>query len=202
MNLNFKKIFPLCILIIVILSFIIFKVELSSFKSEQKPTISSNLENSRKFVIPAETCKQLFGCEPTQFYEFNFDFYDESFDLRDNATVNSNGELVLVLTKEVQERWREIHTYNIVELSGRGIYIGNDYTSIVIEYENKDDLFSKTYDAVLMCNGLLINQILDGVDISKIGVNFSIKNAKTKKTIYSTRYPDSPIEFNSKDYDL
>ena len=84
-----------------------------------------------EFRFSYELCMDLFGCEPQEFLDYEFE-YDELNDLRKGARINRHGELVLSFPKQRRKALLESEWLKLVydDYSEYSIYVNSDLKMI------------------------------------------------------------------------
>ncbi len=54
-----------------------------------------------------DMCELLFDCTPTDFFEKEFSFYEETGDFREDSYVDSRGWLMLIFSEEQGKKWAQ-----------------------------------------------------------------------------------------------
>ncbi|MBE6660035.1 MAG: hypothetical protein E7605_01345 [Ruminococcaceae bacterium] len=97
-------------------------------------------------ALPANTCEELFGCTPKEFFDLDLDLYDETRDFRTHAYVDKQGKLVLRLSQNQIDVWLLSLKQDIIDIERQHetIDVSDDYYTITIYgYEETVDKDSK-----------------------------------------------------------
>lgn len=104
-------------------------------------------------------CYLLFDCTPTEFFDKNFSFYEETGDFRKKSYVDSRGWLMLIFTEEQGEKWAQTEWLNTFpEIVGYPVEINEELDTITI-YAAAGLVTEDVSDAV--------NKVLAKLDILK-----------------------------------
>ena len=85
------------------------------------------------FSCNSELCMDLFGCEPQEFLDYEFE-YDELNDLRKRARIDKNGDLLIPFSKRREKALLESEWLKSVhdDYSEYSIYVNSDLKMITV----------------------------------------------------------------------
>lgn len=61
-----------------------------------------------------DVCYYMFGCNPEEFFNHEFEFYEETGDFRKTARIDRDGNLLIKLSKKQERIWMESDWINAV----------------------------------------------------------------------------------------
>lgn len=162
--------------------------------------------NSRTtYVIPPNICKILFGSAgPEEFFDEYMPFYESCEDFRDHATIDKDGNLVLLLTGEQEQVLLNFRDSGIEQTRKiPGIYISKDYTVLTLTGYEEDVKEIIWYNIPFtVYTDMATRQLISGMDPAKISVTVKIVDIATGETVYKAVWPKEDIEFVFKDLDF
>lgn len=155
----------------------------------------------REFVLSERETKLFFHYTPEEFMKYSLVVYDHVEDFRKNASLRSDGKLVVRLSDEQIRVLCEMH------YSGLENYA--NISHIEVSKDNKKLLISGSLDEIeyAMSNKLdpftlrdmALHQLLDGVEPSDIGVEVRIVDTDAEKTVFEAYWPDEEMVWNASD---
>ena len=94
--------------------------------------------NSLYIIAPEGPCINLFGCTPSEFFDKEMEFYQETGDFRKNASLDKNGNLHLVLSPKQLKAWRNSKWLTAFEELQNHPYIqlSDDLTCVTVSVPN------------------------------------------------------------------
>lgn len=152
----------------------------------------------REFVLSERETLIFFKRTPEEFMRSTFAIYDRTEDFRKNASLTSEGKLVLRLSEEqirclCESYYSGLDSYaNVAHIDvspdGRELLISGSVEEI--KNAMSDKLDPRTLE------DMALRQLLDGVDPSEIGVRVRIVNTDTAKTVFEASWPDEKMIWN------
>ena len=95
-------------------------------------------DNTLYITAPEGPCINLFGCTPSEFFDKEMKFYQETGDFRKNASLDKNGNLHLVLSPKQLKAWRNSKWLTAFEELQNHPYIqlSDDLTCVTVSVPN------------------------------------------------------------------
>ncbi len=149
----------------------------------------TSMEDFNMYKIPKDSVTVIFGTTSEKFFEIDMAYYTYTGDFRDNAKIDSKGNLILKLSDEQENAWIEWYLPTIKTARDAGIFISDDYTELIM-YGNYEEVISQISNMpVSILNALVTNQLLKKVDPSAIHIHYKVINTENGKTVYDFDWP-------------
>ena len=170
------------------------------FSKDPSPGVKSydSLDDTKrtKYVVLADSCKTLFTVTAQEFREYALLFDEKCVSIRENAKVDSNGNLVLSLTKKEEAILSDYYKGNYDEFSKLPqVTVSDDYYSLTIKGTKKEinDILEHKLNFWVF-NHLAIMQLLNGKSGKTIKVKYTLIDSKTDEILYTVVFPDQNIK--------
>ncbi len=155
----------------------------------------------REFVLSERETEMFFRFTPEEFMKCSLVIYDHVEDFRKNASLRSDGKLVLRLSDEQIRCLYEMHYSGLenyanishvdVSKDNRELLISGSVSEIEYAMLNKLDPYT--------LRDMALHQLLDGVEPSEIGVMVRIVDTDAEKTVFEAYWPDEEMVWNASD---
>lgn len=172
--------------------------------NDNKKEITKNSEN-KEYVLNAKTCKTLMGCSPDEANKTLKESYWVQGHFQ-SAKVDERGNLVLVLSDEDIEHWKN-HINQLFEkkstaeeTDGFKFLVDDDYKCIET-YVNKEVYSAAGFDLIFMSVYCGIMQMLNGENPNEWYVDLRMYDVETETLIAEARFPDESMSVNDEDWD-
>lgn len=162
-------------------------------------------EERMTYVLPPKIALALFGCEPEEFFDYPYNYGDDSCeDFRNHASIDQDGNLVLRLTfdqilKDMEVVYSDLEGLDELE----EVEISEDYTSITITGNRDEVLYVYGYElGVATIFDMAKHQLYGGKDPGTISVTFTIVDKNSGQTVYTATWPDEKIVLDPKTWNF
>ena len=189
-------------------------VEISFLLTAQKPNIPKDSQvyeingyyfcvvdirdTNTTYILSPEASKAIMGYTPKDFFNEYLPFYDDCCDLRDKATIDENGNLVLKMSEKdklafLSEVYCDIEEFKKIE----GVTVSEDYSELIICGSKKEiadivwnhfPLFLPEYMTRL--------QFVSGNDPETISVTVKVIDETSGESLYVAVWPKEKIKFD------
>lgn len=162
-------------------------------------------EERMTYVLPPKIALALFGCEPEEFFDYPYNYGDDSCeDFRNHASIDQDGNLVLRLTDEQILTDLAAYDSDLERLDElEAVEISDDYTSITITGNKEEvfDVFEREF-GVLTVFDMAHRQLYFGKDLDTISVTLTIVDKSSGQIIYNVTWPDEAVVIDPKTWNF
>ena len=189
-------------------------VEISFLLTAQKPNIPKDSQvyeingyyfcvvkirdTNTTYILTPEASAAIWGYSPEGFFDVYQSFYDDCSDLREKATIDEHGNLVLKMTEKDKIAFLLDMDCDIEEFAKiKGVTISSDYSELVICGGRKEiaDIIWNHYPLFLTVD-MSRRQLVAGKDPSTITVNVKVIDEANGEVLYSAVWPKDKIDFD------
>jgi uncharacterized protein YpmB len=173
-------------IILIIILFIIFVFSLVNFVR-----LNPRIFTSKKYVFSEKACAMVFSSTPKDLAKTKGSNLHWTDDFCVSATVDKNDNLVIVMTKEQVQNFRDFaSTYISEALMYEEIEISSDYKKVTVTTTN-ERMFECSFMANLAVSSCSIVQFCDGTSPEKIDVLLTYINADSGEVIHKRYFSES-----------
>lgn len=145
-----------------------------------------------ELYLPPKHCMYLFGVSPEEFMNTDFEFYDETGDLRKRSYIDESGALILRLTRYQAQMWKKTEW-----LSGFSEYpdkkpfsISSDFKELTVYLPHGTDPNGEEYQSILtqaktIFQKMAVLQLIDGVPTEDVGMQYIVVDEETGEVFLS-----------------
>lgn len=159
----------------------------------------------KEYILNAKTCQTFMGCSPNEANKAlkESNWVQGHFQ---SAKVDERGNLVLVLSDEDIEHWKNYINQlfekksTAEEADGFKFLVDDDYKCIET-YVNKEVYSAAGFSLTFMSVYCGIMQMLNGEDPNEWYVDLKMYDVKTEILITEARFPDESMSVNDEDWD-
>jgi|GEM_PF-4851392 len=166
--------FVICILGCVIMRFIVSYI------------INDITVNTITYKLPSNVCQALFYCDPDEFTENCISLGITNNDRCYSYSVDEKGNLLLSLTEEQIENWKEQCKKDIKSATSYRTKVSSEYDRVVFEDEHWPIGSTGANQAVVACAVL---KMLDGCKPEEIFVEFIVVDGISKEELHHVVWP-------------
>lgn len=155
--------------------------------------------SSREYIISPDVTEWMFNSTPQEFLR-EYTNYENPFNsFGTEARIDDSGNLVLHLTDEQIEAWKESCGGSITVAQNIGYVIKEDYSEFSI-IGNKEEVKRKLANFPLwLIHELFLMQILNDVDPHNVSVHAMIIEESTQNILYEAVCPEQELRLSLKD---
>ena len=189
-------------------------IEISFFLTAQNPNIPKNSQvyeingyyfcivdirdTNTTYILSPEASKAIMGYTPNDFFDEYLPFYDDCCDLREKATIDENGNLVLKMSEKdklafLSEVYCDIEEFKKIE----GVTVSEDYSELIICGSKKEiaDIVWNHFPLYLP-EYMLRLQFVSGNDPETISVTVKVIDEENEEILYLAEWPKDKIDFD------
>ena len=189
MRKNVLRIFSLLLIIVVLLM---------AVSCDTGVLLSDYMHESKCTLIP-EHCQSVFGCTPEEFFDLELDIYKTVEDLRNDASISSDGDLILIFTKSQR-----------LALMNSELFDYSEYPNIEVSYEDRyvivngfaETVYEDTKASLEIADKVCMYLMLQNKPGTEIVVDYIIQDGVTGKTYYSMTWPQQEWHISLNEYNF
>jgi hypothetical protein len=155
-------------------------------------------DTNTTYILSPEASKANIGYTPTDFFDVYLPFYDDCCDLREKATIDEHGNLVLKMTEKdklafLSDVYCDIEEFEKIS----GVSISEDYTELIIQGTKKEiaDIIWNHFPLYLP-EYMTRLQFVSGNDPETISVTVKVIDKTNGDLLYVAVWPKDKIEFD------
>ncbi len=150
------------------------------------------------YILSPEASKVIMGYTPNDFFDIYLPFYDNCCDLRDKATIDEQGNLILKMTEKDRLAFLSDVYCDIEEFEKiKGTSISEDYSELIIRGTRKEiaDIVWNHFPLYLP-EYMLRLQFVSGNDPETISVTVKVIDEANDEILYVVVWPKEKINFD------
>jgi len=150
------------------------------------------------YILSPEASKANIGYTPTDFFDVYLPFYDDCCDLREKATIDEHGNLVLKMTEKDKLAFLSDVYCDIEEFEKiKGTSISEDYSELIIQGTKKEiaDIIWNHFPLYLP-EYMTRLQFVSGNDPETISVTVKVIDEANGELLYVAVWPKDKIDFD------
>lgn len=143
-----------------------------------------------ELYLPPKHCMYLFGVSPEEFMNTDFEFYDETGDLRKRSYIDESGALILRLTRYQAQMWKKTEW-----LSGFSEYpdkkpfsISSDFKELTVYIPSGTDSEGEKFQTIIkqvatIFQKMSVLQLIDGIPAEYVGMEYFVVDEETDEVL-------------------
>ncbi len=154
-------------------------------------------DTNTTYILSPEASKANIGYTPTDFFDVYLPFYDDCCDLREKATIDEHGNLVLKMTEKDKLAFLSDVYCDIEEFEKiKGTFISEDYSELIIQGTKKEiaDIIWNHFPLYLP-EYMTRLQFVSGNDPETISVTVKVIDEANGELLYVAVWPKDKIDF-------
>ena len=155
-------------------------------------------DTNTTYILSPEASKANIGYTPTDFFDVYLPFYDDCCDLREKATIDEHGNLVLKMTEKDKLAFLSDVYCDIEEFEKiKGTSISEDYSELIIQGTKKEiaDIIWNHFPLYLP-EYMTRLQFVSGNDPETISVTVKVIDEANGELLYVAVWPKDKIDFS------
>ena len=155
-------------------------------------------DTNTTYILSPEASKAIMGYTPKDFFSEYLPFYDDCCDLREKATIDDNGNLVLKMSEKdklafLSEVYCDIEEFKKIE----GVTVSEDYSELII-CGSKNEIADIVWNhfPLFLPEYMTRLQFVSGNDPETISATVKVIDEMSGEILYVAVWPKDKIDFD------